>query len=79
MQTRTALIVKNGQIKMKHNSLVEEVPVTVVMKAMGVETDMEIVQLIGTDALFTDALALIAVGDTVILTESDSNDSDITM
>eukprot|EP01048_Picozoa_sp_COSAG05_P018671 COSAG05_NODE_2773_length_2659_cov_19.125781_1_plen_289_part_10 len=41
-KTRTALIVKNGQIKLKHNSLVEEVPVVVVMKAMGIETDMEI-------------------------------------
>lgn len=57
-KTRTALIVKNGQIKLKHNSLVEEVPVVVVMKAMGVETDMEIVQLVGTEPYFCDALAV---------------------
>jgi DNA-directed RNA polymerase III subunit RPC2 len=56
-KTRTALVVKHGQIKMKHNSLVEEVPVVLVMKAMGIETDMEIVQLVGCEPQFCDALA----------------------
>eukprot|EP01052_Picozoa_sp_SAG31_P054234 SAG31_NODE_14323_length_814_cov_0.720280_1_plen_192_part_10 len=56
VKTRTALIIKNGQIKIKQNSLAEEIPVTVVMKAMGVETDLEIVQLVG--PAFSDALAL---------------------
>lgn len=36
-----------SQIYLKHNSLGDEVPIVVVLKAMGMECDQEIVQLIG--------------------------------
>ena len=34
---------------MKHNSLGDEVPLMIILKALGTESDQEIVQLIGTE------------------------------
>ncbi|KAJ8328588.1 DNA-directed RNA polymerase III complex subunit Rpc2 [Batrachochytrium dendrobatidis] len=52
---------KTGKMVLKHNSLTAEVPVTVIMKAMGVESDREIAELICGDdlkylALFSPSL-----------------------
>ncbi|KAI8822500.1 uncharacterized protein EV422DRAFT_613711 [Fimicolochytrium jonesii] len=46
---------KNGRVTMKHNSFTAEVPVVVVMKAMGIESDREIAELIcGNEEKFLD-------------------------
>ncbi|KAJ3187007.1 DNA-directed RNA polymerase III core subunit ret1 [Gaertneriomyces sp. JEL0708] len=46
---------KTGRVVMKHNSFTTEVPVVVVMKAMGVESDREIAELIcGHDESFLE-------------------------
>ncbi|KAI8909987.1 hypothetical protein DFJ77DRAFT_433179 [Powellomyces hirtus] len=46
---------KAGRVTMKHNSFTAEVPVVVVMKAMGIESDREIAELIcGNDEKFLD-------------------------
>ncbi|KAL2915844.1 DNA-directed RNA polymerase III complex subunit Rpc2 [Polyrhizophydium stewartii] len=52
---------KTGKVVLKHNSLTTDLPVTVIMKAMGIESDREIAELIcGEDleflALFSPSL-----------------------
>nr|CAG8580948.1 7796_t:CDS:10 [Entrophospora candida] len=37
---------KNDKITLKHNSISEEIPIVIVMKAMGIQSDKEIAQLI---------------------------------
>lgn len=48
-KTRTNLIAKHGKYFLKHNSFTDDLPIIIVFKAMGVETDQEIVQMIGTE------------------------------
>ncbi|KAJ3280249.1 DNA-directed RNA polymerase III core subunit ret1 [Borealophlyctis nickersoniae] len=49
---------KTGRCVLKHNSLTSEVSVVVIMKAMGVESDREIAELIcGNDRAFLDLFA----------------------
>ncbi|KAG2173536.1 hypothetical protein INT44_007127 [Umbelopsis vinacea] len=45
-KSKTAIIVKHDRIYLKHNSISEDVPIVVAMKAMGVQSDKEIAQLI---------------------------------
>ncbi|XP_064100061.1 DNA-directed RNA polymerase III subunit RPC2-like [Macrobrachium nipponense] len=48
-KSRTNVIIKNGKYYLKHNTLTDDVPVCIVFKAMGVTSDQEIVQMIGTE------------------------------
>ena len=48
-KSRTNLIVKGGKYYLKHNSFTDDMPVVVVFKAMGIHTDQEIVQLVGSE------------------------------
>ncbi|XP_043266534.1 DNA-directed RNA polymerase III subunit RPC2 [Venturia canescens] len=48
-KTRTNVIGKGGKYYMRHNIFQDDIPVTVVFKAMGIVSDQEIVQLIGTE------------------------------
>ncbi|XP_033118006.1 DNA-directed RNA polymerase III subunit RPC2-like [Anneissia japonica] len=48
-KSRTSVIVKKGRYYIKHNTMTEDIPVAVVLKAMGVESDQEIIQMIGTE------------------------------
>ncbi len=48
-KSRTNLIVKKGKYYLKHNSFADNIPVVVVFKAMGVISDQEIVQLLGSE------------------------------
>ncbi|OWR44164.1 DNA-directed RNA polymerase [Danaus plexippus plexippus] len=52
-KTRTIVIVKNGKYVLRHNALSDDIPICVVFKAMGICSDQEIMQLVGTD----DAIA----------------------
>ncbi|KAL0226689.1 hypothetical protein P9112_014013 [Eukaryota sp. TZLM1-RC] len=45
-KTRTNVVLAKSSVYLKHNSLTEDIPLFIVFKAMGVETDMEIVQLV---------------------------------
>ncbi|XP_037973435.2 DNA-directed RNA polymerase III subunit RPC2 [Plutella xylostella] len=47
-KTRTNVIVKNGKYVLRHNALSDDIPIAVAFKAMGVCSDQEIVQLVGT-------------------------------
>jgi len=46
-KTKTTLVTRGGRIYMHHNTFSEDVPVVIVFKALGVVSDMEIVQLVG--------------------------------
>ncbi|XP_068232795.1 DNA-directed RNA polymerase III subunit RPC2 [Palaemon carinicauda] len=48
-KSRTNVIIKNGKYYLKHNTLTDDVPICIVFKAMGVTSDQEIVQMIGTE------------------------------
>lgn len=56
-KSKTNIIINNEKFYLKHNSLTDELSIIVIMKAMGVESDQEIIQLIGTDTLYIDALS----------------------
>lgn len=48
-KSRTNITVKKGNYYLKHNSFSDDIPIAIVFKAMGIESDQEIVQMIGTD------------------------------
>ena len=56
-KTRTNVIVKGGRYYLKHNTMEKDVPVAVIFKAMGVVSDQEIVQMVGTDDNIMTAFA----------------------
>jgi len=43
---------------MKNNTLGEDIPICIILKAMGVESDLELVQLVGSEPEIVNALAL---------------------
>jgi DNA-directed RNA polymerase III subunit RPC2 len=49
---------KHGKVFLKNNTLGEDIPIAIVLKAMGVESDLEAVQLVGSEPVIVDALAL---------------------
>ncbi|XP_068705248.1 DNA-directed RNA polymerase III subunit RPC2-like isoform X2 [Montipora foliosa] len=46
-KSRTNIVTKGNKFCVKHNALSEDVPVVVVFKAMGIECEQEIVQMVG--------------------------------
>lgn len=46
-KSRCSIYCKNSKLYLKSNSLGDDIPIVVILKAMGVESDQEIVQLIG--------------------------------
>ena len=48
---------RNRRVYLRHNTLGEDVPITVVLKAMGMESDQEIVQLVGPEPELMDLFA----------------------
>eukprot|EP01133_Synstelium_polycarpum_P012922 gene12922-15179_t len=56
-KSRTSIIMKHGKMYLKHNTFGEDIPVIIFLKGMGVETDQEAAQLVGSDEIFLDAMA----------------------
>ena len=54
---KTSMIVKNGKIYLKHNQFAEDMPIAVVLRAMGIESDLELVQLVGSEPIVGSMLA----------------------
>ncbi len=52
------ILVKHGKVYLKHNTLGDDIPFAIILKAMGVESDMELVQLVGSEPEIIDCLAL---------------------
>ena len=47
-KTRTIVKFKNGQFFLQHNNLEKDCPLVIALKAMGLESDQDIIQMIGT-------------------------------
>ena len=56
-KSKTSVYLKNGKMYMKQNTLSEDLPIVIILKAMGVESDQEIVQLVGVEEMYMDAMA----------------------
>ncbi|CAM9727259.1 unnamed protein product, partial [Phaeothamnion confervicola] len=56
-KTRCNIYVKNGKVYLKQNALGDDVPIVIVLKAMGMESDQEIVQLVGSEPEIVSAFA----------------------
>ena len=57
-KSKAYILMKSGKVYLKNNTLGEDVPIAIVLKAMGIESDMEAVQLVGSEPFMVDALAL---------------------
>ncbi|KAF2722027.1 beta and beta-prime subunits of DNA dependent RNA-polymerase [Polychaeton citri CBS 116435] len=58
VKTKTYVMVKKNLLYLKHNSLMEDVPIVIVLRAMGVQSDLEIMQLAaGNDPKYQDDFA----------------------
>ncbi|KAF2671685.1 beta and beta-prime subunits of DNA dependent RNA-polymerase [Microthyrium microscopicum] len=54
-KSKTYVLIKKDRIFVKHNILVEDVPIVIVLKAMGIQSDQEILQLVaGADKVYQD-------------------------
>jgi len=57
-KSRCNIVLKGGKVYMKNNTLGDDVPIVIILKAMGLESDQEIMQLVGSEKAIMDALAL---------------------
>ncbi|CAI4902155.1 AFH_G0051390.mRNA.1.CDS.1 [Saccharomyces cerevisiae] len=58
-KSKTYVITKNGKIYLKHNSIAEEIPIAIVLKACGILSDLDIMQLVcGNDSSYQDIFAV---------------------
>ena len=55
-KSRTDLIMKANKFYLKHNSFSQPLPIAAVFKAMGVESDVEFVKMVGWDDRFAEQL-----------------------
>jgi len=53
-KSRCNIFYKNNRVYLKHNSLGDDIPIVIVLKAMGLECDQEIVQLVGSENAIVD-------------------------
>ena len=56
-KSKTHIISKNGRFALRHNTMSDDVPIVVLLKAMGVASDQEVVQLVGSEGKFAQATA----------------------
>eukprot|EP00532_Pseudo-nitzschia_australis_P009769 CAMPEP_0168242180 /NCGR_PEP_ID=MMETSP0140_2-20121125/23258_1 /TAXON_ID=44445 /ORGANISM="Pseudo-nitzschia australis, Strain 10249 10 AB" /LENGTH=1278 /DNA_ID=CAMNT_0008177215 /DNA_START=92 /DNA_END=3928 /DNA_ORIENTATION=- len=57
-KSKAYISMKKGRVYLKNNTLGEDIPIATVLKAMGVESDVEAVQLVGSEPYIVNALAL---------------------
>ncbi|GMM30086.1 DNA-directed RNA polymerase III core subunit [Martiniozyma asiatica (nom. inval.)] len=58
-KSKTYVVTKNDKIYLKHNSVSEEIPIVIVLKAAGIVSDLEVLQLVcGDDAIYQDIFAI---------------------
>ena len=56
-KSKTNVAVKHGKLYLRHNTFADEIPVVIALKAMGLESDQEVVQLVGPDPAYASLLA----------------------
>ena len=58
-KSKTYVLLKKGRLFLKHNVLNEDVPIVIVLKAMGIQSDREIMGLVaGSDIAYQDLFAV---------------------
>ncbi|PWY98866.1 putative DNA-directed RNA polymerase III, 130 kd subunit [Testicularia cyperi] len=58
-KSKSYVLTKHGKIYLKHNSLHEDIPIAIAFKAMGIQADREILQLVaGHDAAYKELFAI---------------------
>ncbi|KAF3989455.1 hypothetical protein FT662_02821 [Candidozyma haemuli var. vulneris] len=58
-KSKTYVISKNDKIYLKHNSIAEDVPIVIALKAAGIVSDMEVLQLVcGSNPQYQDLFAI---------------------
>ena len=58
LKSKTYIITKKGKIYLRHNSIHEDVPIAIALKALGIQSDKEILLLTAGDSeAYTDAFA----------------------
>lgn len=45
-KSRTLVVLKNGKLYLRHNSFAEDVPLVIVLRALGMESDQEMFQMV---------------------------------
>ena len=48
-KSKSYILMKHGKVYLKSNVLEQEIPISIAFKAMGMESDLEMVQLVGSD------------------------------
>ena len=56
-KSKTHIICKGGRFSLRHNTMSDDVPVVVALKAMGVTSDQEVLMLVGSEPRFAQAMA----------------------
>lgn len=58
-KSKTYVVTKNDRIYLRHNSIMEDMPIVLVLKAMGIQSDHEILILVaGTDMVYQDTFSV---------------------
>eukprot|EP00547_Thalassionema_nitzschioides_P011137 CAMPEP_0194263772 /NCGR_PEP_ID=MMETSP0158-20130606/47234_1 /TAXON_ID=33649 /ORGANISM="Thalassionema nitzschioides, Strain L26-B" /LENGTH=1251 /DNA_ID=CAMNT_0039003981 /DNA_START=34 /DNA_END=3789 /DNA_ORIENTATION=- len=57
-KSKAYIFLKNKRVYMKSNTLGEDIPIAIILKAMGIESDLELVQLVGSESEIVNAMAL---------------------
>ncbi|KAJ5386270.1 DNA-directed RNA polymerase III subunit RPC2 [Penicillium cosmopolitanum] len=58
-KSKSYIVLKKDRLVVKHNVLSEDIPIVVLLKAMGIHTDKEMLQLVaGSDSLYQDDFAI---------------------
>ncbi|KAK9824521.1 hypothetical protein WJX72_011068 [[Myrmecia] bisecta] len=55
-KSKTNIVTKHGAMFLRHNAFTDDMPIVVVLKAMGVESDQEVVQLIAPEPAYAGLL-----------------------
>ena len=57
-KSKTHIDCKGGKFVLRHNTMSDDLPVVIAFKAMGVTSDQEILQLVGSEPKFAQAMAM---------------------
>ncbi|KAI9759399.1 MAG: DNA-directed RNA polymerase III core subunit ret1 [Chaenotheca gracillima] len=58
-KSKSYVIMRKGRIYLKHNTLTDEIPIVVIFKALGVQSDQEIILLVaGIDNIYQDLFSI---------------------
>jgi DNA-directed RNA polymerase III subunit RPC2 len=57
-KSKAYILIRHGRVYLKNNTLGDDIPIAIVLKAMGIESDLEMVQLVGSEDHLLNSLAL---------------------